>query len=171
MQRQESDFLRGLQQGVQAVIMQRNAPGLDAFTHRMARQQFPRGADQYGAIGFRHAIQPGKDHDRRRPRPGKPRRQWPKMARIGREAAGCRRINRFQGAAWRQALRRRQNLRRRGGCAPCSRDEQRQRSGKERLQTGSQQKTSPERSSAEKAGFSAGSAYSSIISGVQPSLR
>jgi len=40
------------------------------------------------------------------------------MARIGREGAGRRRINRFQRTAWRQALRRRQNLRRRGGCAP-----------------------------------------------------
>ncbi|MFM7414650.1 MAG: hypothetical protein ACKO51_02460, partial [Alphaproteobacteria bacterium] len=76
------------------------------------------------------------------------------MARIGREGAGRRRINRFQRTAWRQALRRRQNLRRRGGCAPCSQDEQRQRSGKERLQTGSQQKTSPERSSCENSGFS-----------------
>lgn len=171
MQRQEGDFLRGLRQGVQAVIMQRNAPGLDAFAHRMARQQFPRGADQHGAIPFRHAIQPGKDDHCGGTRPGKPRRQWPKMARIGREGAGRRRINRFQRTAWRQALRCRQNLWRRGGCAPCSQDEQRQRSGKERLQTGSQQKTSPERSSAEKAGFSAGSAYSSIISGVQPSLR
>lgn len=171
MQRQKGDFLRGLRQGVQAVIMQRNAPGLDAFTHRMARQQFPRRAQQHGAFPFRHAIQPGKDHDRRGTRPREPRRQWPKMARIGREGTGRRRINRFQRTAWRQALRRRQNLRRRGGCAPCSQDEQRQRSGEERLQTGSQQKTSPERSSGEKSGLSAGSAYSSIISGVQPSLR
>jgi len=171
MQRHEGDFLRGLRQGVQAVIMQRNAPGLDTLTHHMARQQFPRRADQHGAFPFRHAIQPAEDHHRRGARPDKPRRQWPQMARIGREGTGRRSLNRFQGAAWRQALRRRQNFRRRGGCAPYSQDEQRQRSGKERLQTGSQQKTSPERSSGEKACFSAGSAYSSIISGVQPSLR
>lgn len=171
MQRHESDFLRALRQGVQAVIIQRNAPGLDAFAHCMARQQFPRGAYQHGAVHFRHAIQPGEDHHRGGTRPGKPRRQWPKMARIGREGTGRRRINRFQGATWRQALRRRQNFRRRGGCTPCSQDEQRQREGDEGVQTGSQQKTSPERSSGEKSGFSAGNAYSSIISGVQPSLR
>lgn len=171
MQRHEGDFLRGLRQGFQIMIMQRNAPGLDTLPHRMARKQFPRGADQHGAVPFRHAIQPSKDHQCRRTRPNKPGRQWPKMARMGREGTFRRRINRFQGAAWRQALRRRQNLRRRGGGAPCSQDEQRQRGGNERLQTGSQQKTSPERSSGEKSGFSAGSAYSSIISGVQPSLR
>lgn len=171
MQRQEGDFLRGLRQPIQFMIMQRNAPGLDAFTHRMARQQFPRGAQQYGAFPFRHAIQPAEDHHRRGARPDQPRRQWPQMARIGREGTGSRSLNRFQGAAWRQALRRRQNFRRRGGCAPSSQDEQRQGSGDERLQTGSQQKTSPERSSGAKACLSAGSAYSSIISGVQPSLR
>ncbi len=93
------------------------------------------------------------------------------MARMGREGTFRRRINRFQSPAWWQPLRRRQKLWRRGGGAPCSQAEQRQRGGNERLQTGSQQKTSPERSSGEKSGFSAGSAYSSIISGVQPSLR
>jgi hypothetical protein len=40
------------------------------------------------------------------------------MARIGREGTFRRGINRFQGAAWWQALRRRHNLQRRGGCAP-----------------------------------------------------
>lgn len=100
------------------MIIQRNAPGLDAFAHRMARQQFPRGADQHRTINLRHTVKPGKDHHRRRTRPGKPRRQWPNMARIGREGTFRRSLNRFQGAAWRQALRRRQNLRRRGGCAP-----------------------------------------------------
>ena len=118
MQRHEGDFLRGLGQGIQIMIMQRNAPGLDTLAHRMARQQFPRGADQHGAFPFRHAIQPAEDHHSGGARPGKPRRQWPQMARLRREGTGCRRINRFQGAAWRQALRRRQNLWRRGGCAP-----------------------------------------------------
>lgn len=171
MQRQEGDFLRGLRQGVQAVIMQRNAPGLNAFPHGMARQQFPRGADHHGAFPFRHAIQPTEDHHSGGARPGKPRRQGPQMARLGSEGAGSRCINRFQRTAWRQALRCRPNLRRRGGCAPCSQDEQRKRKGDEGFQTGSQQKTSPERSSGENSGFRAGSAYSSIISGVQPSLR
>jgi hypothetical protein len=40
------------------------------------------------------------------------------MARIGREGTSRRGINRFQSAAWWQTLRRRQKLRRRGGCAP-----------------------------------------------------
>jgi len=171
MQRHEGDLLRSLRQGIQLMIMQRNAPRLDAFAYRMAREQFPRWAQQYGAITTRHANQPTEDHHCGGTRPDKPRWQWPKMARIGRVGTSRRGINRFQGAAWRQALRRRHNFRRRGGCAPRSQDEQRQRSGNKRLQTGSQQKTSPERSSAEKAGFSAGRAYSSIISGVQPSPR
>jgi hypothetical protein len=40
------------------------------------------------------------------------------MARIGREGTSRCGINRFQGAAWWQALRRRQKFWRRGGCAP-----------------------------------------------------
>jgi hypothetical protein len=40
------------------------------------------------------------------------------MARIGREGTCRRGINRFQGAAWWQTLRRRQKLWRRGDCAP-----------------------------------------------------
>jgi hypothetical protein len=40
------------------------------------------------------------------------------MARIGREGTVRRGIKRFQGAAWWQALRRRQKFWRRGGCAP-----------------------------------------------------
>lgn len=125
MQREKSNFRRAFRQRVQPMVMQADAPGGNPFARGVTRQQFPRGAQQHGAIGFRHAIQPGKDHDRRGTRPDKPRWQWPQMARIGREGTGRRRINRFQGAAWRQALRRRQNLRRRGGCAPCSQDEQR----------------------------------------------
>ncbi len=100
------------------MIMQRNAPGLDAFAHGMARQQFPRGAQQHGTIATRHAIQPTEDHHCGGTRPDKPRRQWPKMARIGREGTFRRGIKRFQGAAWWQPLRRRHNLQRRGGCAP-----------------------------------------------------
>jgi len=118
MQRHEGDFLRGLGQGIQIMIMQRNAPGLDAFAHRMAREQFPRRAQQHGAFPFRHAIQPAEDHHRSRTRPDKPRRQWAEMARIGREGTCRRGINRFQGAAWWQTLRRRQKLWRRGDCAP-----------------------------------------------------
>ena len=118
MQRHEGDFLRGLRQGSQVMIMQRNAPGLDTLAHRMARQQFPRGADQHGALTFRHTIKPTEDHHCGGARPSKPRWQWPKMARIGREGTSRRGINRFQGAAWWQALRRRHNLQRRGGCAP-----------------------------------------------------
>ena len=118
MQRHEGDFLRGLGQGIQIVIMQRNAPRLDTFPHRVAREQFPRWAEQHGAITFRHAIQPAEDQHRSRTRPDKPRRQWPKMARIGREGTFRRGINRFQSAAWWQPLRRRQKLWRRGGCAP-----------------------------------------------------
>ncbi len=118
MQRHEGDFLRGLRQGIQIMIMQRNAPRLDTFPHRMARQQFPCRAQQHSAITFRHAIQPAEDHHRSGTRPGKPRRQWPKMARVGREGTFRRGINRFQSAAWWQPLRRRQKLWRRGCCAP-----------------------------------------------------
>ncbi len=171
MQREKGDFLRGIRQGVQFMVMQADAPGGNPFAHRMARQQFPRGADQHGAVALRHAIQPGKDHQCRRTRPNKPRRQWPKMPRIGSKGTFRCRINRFQSAAWRQAPCGGQHFRRCGGCLPRCQGKQRQRGKVTRLQTGSQQKTSPERSSAEKAGFSAGRAYSSIISGVQPSLR
>lgn len=118
MQRHEGDFLRGLRQGFQIMIMQRNAPGLYTLPHCMARQQFPCRAQQHGAFPFRHAIQPAEDHHRRRTRPDKPRRQWPKMAGIGREGTFSRGINRFQSAAWWQTLRHRQKLWRRGGCAP-----------------------------------------------------
>ena len=118
MQRHEGDFLRGLGQGIQIMIMQRNAPGLDTLPHRMAREQFPRRAQQHGAITFRHAIQPAEDHHRSGARPGKPRGQWPKMARVGREGTFRRGINRFQSAAWWQTLRRRQKLWHRGCCAP-----------------------------------------------------
>lgn len=118
MQRHEGDFLRSLWQGFQIMIMQRNAPGLDAFAHGMARQQFPRWAQQHGTITFRHAIQPAEDQHRSRTRPDKPRGQGPKMARIGREGTFRRGINRFQSPAWWQTLRRRQKLWRRGGCAP-----------------------------------------------------
>ena len=118
MQRHEGDFLRGLGQGIQVMIMQRNAPGLDTLPHRVARQQFPRWAEQHGAITFRHAIQPAEDQHRSRTRPDKPRWQGAKMARIGREGTFRRGINRFQSAAWWQPLRRRQKLWRRGGCAP-----------------------------------------------------
>jgi len=118
MQREESDFLRGIRQGVQFMVMQTNAPGGNLLARGMTRQQFPRGADQHGAFPFRHAIQPAEDHDSGGTRPDKPRQQWPQMARIGREGTCRRSLNRFQGAAWRQALRRRQNFRRRGGCAP-----------------------------------------------------
>ena len=44
MQREKGDFLRGLWQRIQIMIMQRNAPGLDTLPHRMAREQFPRRA-------------------------------------------------------------------------------------------------------------------------------
>ena len=118
MQRHEGDFLRGLRQGFQIMIMQRNAPRHYTLPHRMARQQFPRWAQQHGAFPFRHAIQPAEDHHRSRTRPDKPRRQEPKMARIGREGTFRRGINRFQSPAWWQPLRRRQKLWRRGGCAP-----------------------------------------------------
>jgi hypothetical protein len=171
MQREKGNFLRGIRQGVQFMVMQADAPSGNLLACGVAREQFPRGADQHGAVAFRHAIQPGKDHQCRRTRPNKPRRQWPKMPRAGGEGAFRRRINRFQSAAWRKALCRGQHFRRCGGCLPRCQGKQRQRGKLTRLQTGSQQKTSPERSSAEKAGFSAGRAYSSIISGVQPSLR
>ena len=118
MQRHEGDFLRGLGQGIQIMIMQRNAPGLDTLPHRVAREQFPRRAQQHGAITFRHAIQPAEDHHRSGTRPGKPRRQWAKMARVGRKCTCRCGINRFQSPAWWQPLRRRQKLWRRGGCAP-----------------------------------------------------
>ena len=118
MQRHEGDFLRGLGQGIQVMIMQRNAPGLDTLPHRVARQQFPRWAEQHGAITFRHAIQPAEDQHRSRTRPDKPRWQGAKMARIGREGTFRRGINRFQSPAWWQPLRRRQKLWRRGCCAP-----------------------------------------------------
>ena len=58
MQRHEGDFLRGLGQRIQVMIMQRNAPGLDTLPHHMARQQFPCRAQQHGAFPFRHAFQP-----------------------------------------------------------------------------------------------------------------
>ena len=118
MQRHEGDFLRGLRQGFQIMIMQRNAPRLYTLTHRMARQQFPCRAQQHSAFPFRHAIQPAKENHRSGTRPDKPRRQWPKMARIGREGTCRRGINRFHSPAWGQTLRRRQTLWRRGGCAP-----------------------------------------------------
>ena len=118
MQRHEGDFLRGLRQGFQVMIMQRNSPSLDTLPHRVARQQFPCRAQQHGAFPFRHAIQPAEDQHRSRTRPDKPRRQGPKMARIGREGTFRRGINRFQSTAWWQPLRRRQKLWRRGGCAP-----------------------------------------------------
>ena len=118
MQRHEGDFLRGLGQGIQIMIMQRNAPGLDTPPHCMAREQFPCRAQQHSAITFRHAIQPAEDHHRSGTRPGKPRRQWAKMARVGRKCTCRCGINRFQSPAWWQTLRRRQKLWRRGGCAP-----------------------------------------------------
>ena len=118
MQRHEGDFLRGLRQGFQVMIMQRNAPRLDTLPHRVAREQFPCRAQQQGTITPRHAIQPAEDHHRSGARPGKPRRQWAKMARIGREGTFRCGINRFQSPAWWQPLRRRQKLWRRGGCAP-----------------------------------------------------
>ena len=118
MQRHEGDFLRGLGQRIQVMIMQRNAPGLYTLPHRVARQQFPCRAQQHGAFPFRHAIQPAEDHHRSGTRPDKPRRQGAKMARIGREGTFRRGINRFQSPAWWQPLRRRQKLWRRGGCAP-----------------------------------------------------
>jgi len=105
MQRHEGDFLRGLRQVIQIMIMQRNAPGLDTFAHGMARQQFPRWAQQHGAFPFRHTIQSVEDHHSGGPRPDEPRRRWPKMACMGREGTSRRGINRFQGAAWRQTLR------------------------------------------------------------------
>ena len=58
MQRHEGDFLRGLWQRIQIMIMQRNTPGLYTLPHSMARQQFPCRAQQHGAFTFRHAIQP-----------------------------------------------------------------------------------------------------------------
>jgi hypothetical protein len=118
MQRHEGDFLRGLGQGFQVMIMQRNAPGLDTLPHCMAREQCPCRAQQHSAFPFRHAIQPAEDHHRSGTRPDKPRRQGAKMARIGREDTFRRCINRFQSPAWWQPLRRRQKLWRRGGCAP-----------------------------------------------------
>ena len=118
MQRHKGDFLRGLGQGIQIMIMQRNAPGLYTLPHCMARQQFPCRAQQHGAFPFRHTIKPAEDHHSGGARPDKPRRQGAKMARIGRKGTCRRGINRFQGAAWWQPLRRRQNLRRGGGCAP-----------------------------------------------------
>jgi hypothetical protein len=118
MQRHEGDFLRGLRQGFQVMIMQRNAPGLDTLPHRVARQQCPCRAQQHSAFPFRHAIQPAEDHHRSGTRPDKPRRQGAKMARIGRECTCRCGINRFQSAAWWQPLRCRQKLWRRGGCAP-----------------------------------------------------
>ena len=93
------------------------------------------------------------------------------MPRAGGKGAIGRRINRFQSSASRQALCGGQHFWRPSRCLPRCQGKQRQRGKPMRLQTGSQQKTSPERSSAENAGFSAGRAYSSIISGVQPSPR
>jgi hypothetical protein len=171
MQRDKGDFLRIIRQGLQLMIMQRNAPAFDARPRRVAGQQFPRRTQQHGAITFRLPIQAAENHQRRRARPGKPGGQRPKMPRAGGKGTFRRRINGFQRAAWRKALRRRQHLWRHSRCLPRYQGKQRQRGKAMRLQTGSQQKTSPERSSAEKAGFSAGSAYSSIISGVQPSPR
>ena len=98
--------------------MQRNAPGLYTVPHRMARQQFPRRAQQHGAFPFRHAVKSAEDQHRSGARPGKPCWQGPKMARIGCEGTFRRGINRFQSPAWWQTLRRRQKLWRRGGCAP-----------------------------------------------------
>ena len=100
MQRHEGDFLRGLGQRIQVMIMQRNAPGLYTLPHRVARQQFPCRAQQHSAFPFRHAIQPAEDHHRSGTRPDKPRRQGAKMARIGREGTFRCSINRFQSAAW-----------------------------------------------------------------------
>ncbi len=171
MQREEGDFLRGIRQGVQFMVMQADAPGGNPFARGMARQQFPCGAQQHGAFAFGQPIKPAEHHHRGGARPDKPGGQWPKMPRAGRKGTFRRRINRFQSAAWRQALCSGQHFRRRGRCLPRCQGKQRQRGKLTRLQTGSQQKTSPERSSAEKAGFSAGRAYSSIISGVQPSPR
>ena len=99
MQRHEGNFLRGLRQGFQVMIMQRNAPGLDTLPYRMAREQFPRRAQQHCAITPRHSIQPAEDHHRSGARPGKPCWQGPKMARIGCEGTFRRGIKRFQGAA------------------------------------------------------------------------
>lgn len=89
MQRQKGDFLRGIRQGFQFVIMQRNTPGFDARARRVAGQQFPCRAEQHGAFTFRKAIQPAKDHHRRRPSPSAPYGQWCKMPRVGRESAIC----------------------------------------------------------------------------------
>jgi len=171
MQREESDFLRGIRQGVQFMVMQTNAPGGNLLARGMTRQQFPRGAKQHGAFAFRQPIQPAEHQNRGGARPDKPGGQRPKMPRAGGKGAFRRRINRFQSAAWRQALCGGQHFRRPSRCLPRCQGKQRQCGKPMRLQTGSQQKTSPERSSAEKAGFSAGRAYSSIISGVQPSPR
>ncbi len=171
MQREKGDFLRGIRQAVQFMVMQADAPGGNLLARGMARQQFPRGAQQHGAFPFRQPIKPTEHQNRGGARPDKPGGQWPKMPRAGGKGTFRRSINRFQRAAWRQALCGGQHFRRRRHCLPRCQGKQRQRGKLTRLQTGSQQKTSPERSSAEKAGFSAGRAYSSIISGVQPSLR
>ena len=171
MQRDKGDFLRIIRQGLQLMIMQRNAPAFDARPRRVAGQQFPRRTQQHSAITFRLPIQAAENHQRRRARPGKSGGQRSKMPRTGSKGTFRGRINGFQRAAWRKALRRRQHLWRHGRCLPRYQGKQRQRGKIDGLQTGSQQKTSPERSSAEKAGFSAGRAYSSIISGVQPSPR
>lgn len=56
MQREKGDFLRGIRQGVQFMVMQADAPGSNLFARGMARQQFPRGAQQHGAFAFGQPI-------------------------------------------------------------------------------------------------------------------
>ena len=171
MQREKGNFLRGIRQGVQFMVMQADTPGGNLLARGMARQQFPRGPQQHGAFAFHQPIKPAEHHHRGGARPDKPGGQRPKMPRARGKGAFRRRINRFQSAASRQALRSGQHFWRPSRCLPRCQGKQRQRGKPMRLQTGSQQKTSPERSSAENAGFNAGRAYSSIISGVQPSPR
>jgi len=74
MQREESDFLRGIGQGVQFMVMQADAPGGNPFARGVACQQFPRGAKQHGAFAFRQPIQPAEHHHRRGAGPNKPGR-------------------------------------------------------------------------------------------------
>ncbi len=154
-------------------VVQRDVALGDARPRRGAGQEFARRTQHHGAAAGCEAWQLREKHGRVGPSPWQVRGQPVEVLRDRRECAGRGAQRCLERARRRQPLRGVQ--RRPGDLAEGGRGQGAERQGQRPpwrgRQIGSQQKTSPDRSSFEKPCASEGSAYSAIASGVQPFSR